>query len=104
MRLGIVPGITILSGATHAETITAIDIVEDVPAPRPYIASVKKIAQGPTHHFFGYYGIVPWYSTGENLVCMESNFGDRMVEARIVLNNLNDGSRQVYVVELNYPE
>ncbi len=37
----------------------------------------RAITQGPKHHFFGYYGICPWNSTGHYHLCLQSNFHDR---------------------------
>ena len=39
---------------------------------------VRTLTKGPKHHFFGYYGICPWDKSGRHLVCLESNFQDRM--------------------------
>ena len=37
----------------------------------------RAITQGPKHHFFGYYGIYPWDSTGRYHLCLQSDFHDR---------------------------
>ena len=37
----------------------------------------RPITQGPKHHFFGYYGICPWNSTGQYHLCLQSDFHDR---------------------------
>ncbi len=37
----------------------------------------RPITQGPKHHFFGYYGICPWNSSGQYHLCLESEFHDR---------------------------
>ncbi len=37
----------------------------------------RSITQGPKHHFFGYYGICPWNSTGQYHLCLQSDFHDR---------------------------
>lgn len=39
---------------------------------------VRALTKGPKHHFFGYYGICPWNKSGRNLICLESDFQDRM--------------------------
>ncbi len=39
---------------------------------------VRILTGGPKHHFFGYYGICPWSQSGRQLVCLESDFQDRM--------------------------
>jgi len=45
----------------------------------PHIeCTVRTLTKGPKHHFFGYYGICPWNRPGRNLICLESEFQDRM--------------------------
>ena len=39
---------------------------------------IRTLTKGPKHHFFGYYGICPWNQSGRYLVCLESDFQDRM--------------------------
>ena len=39
---------------------------------------VRTLTKGPKHHFFGYYGICPWNKSGRFLVCLQSDFQDRM--------------------------
>jgi len=39
---------------------------------------VRILTKGPKHHFFGYYGICPWNKSGRYLVCLGSDFQDRM--------------------------
>jgi hypothetical protein len=39
---------------------------------------VRALTRGPKHHFFGYYGIPPWSRSGRAMVCLESDFHDRM--------------------------
>ena len=41
----------------------------------------RAITQGPKHHFFGYYGICPWDTTGKYHLCLQSDFHDRPPEA-----------------------
>src|SRR5208282_4775621 len=36
----------------------------------------QAITSGPRNHFFGYYGIQPWDSTGRNLLSLEVPFQD----------------------------
>ncbi len=43
----------------------------------PYF-SVRKLTSGPKHHFFGYYGMSPWNRSETNMVCLESDFHDRL--------------------------
>ncbi len=38
---------------------------------------VKKLSAGPRHHFFGYYGINPWDSTGRYHLALETDFHKR---------------------------
>lgn len=49
----------------------------------------RAITSGPTHHFFGYYGISPWNESGRRMVCLEAESQDRLPEpeddARICL-------------------
>ena len=45
----------------------------------PHIeCEVRTLTKSPKHHFFGYYGICPWNTSGRYLVCLESGFQDRM--------------------------
>lgn len=71
------------------------EIVNEAVEGVPLIASVKAMTQGPKHHFFGYYGIYPWNASGKYLVCLESEFGDRLVEeddvAAICLVDMESG-------------
>ena len=39
---------------------------------------VRTLTKGPKHHYFGYYGICPWNKSGRHLICLESDFQDRM--------------------------
>lgn len=39
---------------------------------------IQTLTSGPKHHFFGYYGICPWNKSGKYLICLESEFQDRM--------------------------
>jgi len=38
----------------------------------------ERVTAGPKYHFFGYYGITPWDSTGRYILCLETDFQDRM--------------------------
>lgn len=40
----------------------------------------RTLTGGPKHHFFGYYSICPWNSSQTHLVCIESDFQDRLPE------------------------
>ena len=35
---------------------------------------VRRLTNGPKHHFFGYYGMSPWNRSETKLVCLESDF------------------------------
>jgi len=47
-------------------------------APR---ASIRTLTAGPRHHFFGYYGVSPWNRAGNQMICLESTFQNRMPRA-----------------------
>ena len=40
--------------------------------------TVRRLTNGPKHHFFGYYGMSPWNKSETKLVCLESKFQDRL--------------------------
>ena len=42
---------------------------------------VQTLASGPKHHFFGYYGMPPWNKSQRYMVCLESDFHDRLPTA-----------------------
>lgn len=48
-------------------------------APR---ASIRTLTAGPRHHFFGYYGVSPWNRAGNQMICLESTFQNRMPRAK----------------------
>jgi len=58
--------------------------------------TLRQVTQGPLHHFVGYYGITPWDATGRYLLCMQSDFSDRLVEpddtASLMLVDLETGT------------
>jgi hypothetical protein len=60
--------------------------------------TVGPLTTGPRHHFFGYYGIPPWNLAGDKLLCLETDFQDRMPEvaepARIGLVDATTGTFQ----------
>lgn len=39
---------------------------------------VRTLTAGPKHHFFGYYGVSPWNSAGDKMICLETAFQNRM--------------------------
>ncbi|RJP16033.1 MAG: hypothetical protein C4520_18615 [Candidatus Abyssobacteria bacterium SURF_5] len=40
--------------------------------------SVRAVTSGPKHHFFGYYGISPWNESRTRLLCLETDFQNRL--------------------------
>jgi hypothetical protein len=58
-----------------------VEVVDDVPAGLPTIASITALTSPPKHHFVGYYSITPWNASQSRLFCLEANFGDRLVQA-----------------------
>src|SRR5688572_25702148 len=58
-----------------------VEIVTDVPGGLPRVKAIRAITSPPDHHFVGYYGITPWNAEGTRIACLESSFGDRLVEA-----------------------
>lgn len=40
--------------------------------------SVKRVTQGPKHHFFGYFDKFPWDKSGQRLLAHETLFTARM--------------------------
>jgi hypothetical protein len=77
MMCGTFAVLVFATGAAADAVLLDVPELERIPA----IREVKQVTQGPKHHFFGYYGISPWDVTGRYLVCLESEFGDRLVEA-----------------------
>jgi len=39
---------------------------------------LRPLTHGPSHHFFGYYGIPPWDGAQARLLCLESDFQDHI--------------------------
>lgn len=56
---------------------------------------VRRLTNGPKHHFFGYYGMSPWNKSESRLLCLESEFHHRLPkageEAKIGLINQQNG-------------
>ena len=44
-------------------------------------SEIHKVTQGPMHHFFGYFGLQPWDSSGRFLLCLEVALHDRPPKA-----------------------
>jgi len=42
---------------------------------------VRTLTSGPKNHFFGYYGMSPWNKSQRYIVCLESDFHDRLPKA-----------------------
>ncbi len=40
--------------------------------------TVRMVTSGPKNHFFGYYGISPWNKSQTRMLCLESEFNDRL--------------------------
>ena len=59
-------------------------------------ARITTLTAGPSHHFFGYYGVSPWNRKGDTIICLESDFQNRMPRpnepARIVTVNPESGA------------
>jgi hypothetical protein len=72
-----------------------MEVVRDVPADLPSIKRIDRVTEGPLHHFVGYYGITPWNASGTQVFCLESPFGDRLVEAddKASICLINPGNR-----------
>ena len=51
-----------------------------MPTSETHLEAVS-VTHGPKHHFFGYYGICPWNASGTHLLCLESDFHDRLPTA-----------------------
>jgi len=39
--------------------------------------TVRRLTQGPRHHFFGYYDKCPWDATGRYVLALEAAFSHR---------------------------
>ncbi len=81
--------------AMAQEDMLTMEILTNVPDSVPAVAEVRAVTHGPKHHFFGYYGMSPWDATERYLVCLETEFGDRSVQAEdiatLILNDLETG-------------
>jgi hypothetical protein len=66
------------AGAAEKED-PVMEVLNDSPEGTPTVKTIRQVTHGPKHHFFGYYGICPWDSTGRYLACFETEFGDRLV-------------------------
>jgi len=87
--------IPLLWAVTPVVSAATFEVASDTPPGFPKVKGIRQVTQGPTHHFFGYYGIFPWDPSGRYLACLESDFADRLVEAddkaRICLIDLETG-------------
>jgi len=85
--------------STETDIPPRIDIVQGSAETLPKVTQVRQLTHGPKHHFFGYYGMTPWDSTGDYLVCMESEFGNRLVEkdekANVILLDTKTGKTEI---------
>ena len=61
------------------------------------------VTRTPGHHFYGYFGISPWDETGRYMLCLRSEFHDRMPEAEdkavIGLVDLQDNRKFIPITE-----
>lgn len=57
------------------------EIASDVPRDLPRVRRIEPLSTGPKHHFVGYYSIPPWNASGSRLACLETDFGDRLVQS-----------------------
>lgn len=65
----------------HATSSDPVELVSDSPIDLPRAQSIAALTHGPEHHFVGYYGIRPWNGDSTYLACLESGFGDRLVQS-----------------------
>ncbi|MCC6145818.1 MAG: PD40 domain-containing protein [Candidatus Hydrogenedentes bacterium] len=80
-----------LAAAAHPQSF----VLEPPAAGIPAVSNLRQVTQGPKHHFFGYYGIYPWDLTGRFLLCLETEFSDRLPDdgdrATVQLIDLDTG-------------
>ena len=90
-----------LAGASISADAPTMEILE-VAGDLPHVRAVEAVTAGPKHHFFGYYGINPWDASGDHLLCLETEFGDRAVgpedTAALMLVNLATWATQPVAV------
>jgi hypothetical protein len=57
---------------------------------------ITRLTSGPLHHFFGYYGMQPWNSTGQYHLALETSFHDRAPTPTDIatIGYVDTGSRQ----------
>ena len=65
--------LTVLAWTCLVAAVKDCRAVDDLPSVR-----IRRATHGPKHHFFGYYGITPWNRSERYLVCLESEFQDRL--------------------------
>ncbi len=77
-RRSFLKGITVLglTGLTDPHTLAIAKPIAELPR-----FSVRTLTQGPKNHFFGYYGMSPWNSSGTQMVCLEPEFHHRLPES-----------------------
>jgi hypothetical protein len=66
-----------VTAATAAMGVSARRKATAAGLPRPKW-TIRALTAGPKHHFFGYYGMPPWNWSGKRLVCLETDFHERM--------------------------
>ena len=65
--------------------------------------AVRRLTQGPRHHFFGYYDKCPWDATGRYVLALEAGFSDRPPgpedHATVGMIDLAEGERWIPLAE-----
>jgi hypothetical protein len=88
--------LVVLGSVSSVAQVERMVVLGETPPGFPTVAGVRQITHGPKAHFFGYYGMPPWDPTGRYLVCLESDFDDRLVapgeKATILLVDLEKDS------------
>ncbi len=67
----------VLAGMLLPDQVLAGIALPDVSGEFPKFR-VRTLTHGPKHHFFGYYGMSPWNRDETRMVCLESDFHDRL--------------------------
>jgi len=61
-------------------TIGAVVVVADEAWPPFEVSKAVPMTHGPKKHFFGYFGVSPWNASQKYMLCIETDFDDRMPE------------------------
>ncbi len=90
-NIGIGSSAFLLDQINFYQSFAGISSENDLPRFR-----LKKLTDGPKHHFFGYYGMSPWNHSQTKMVCLESDFHNRLPnsgeKASIGLVDLQSGT------------